>query len=72
MTNKLTPAEVFPAGELLLDEMAERGWTEAEFADILGWPAPAVSEILNGKAEVTAEIAVAIGAALGTSAERCG
>jgi len=69
MTSVMTPAEVFPPGEFLRDELAERGWTEAEFADILGRPAQAVSEILNGKKEITAETAVAIGAALGTSAE---
>ncbi len=69
MTNLMTPAEVFPPGEFLRDELAERGWTEAEFADILGRPAQTVSEILNGKKEITTETALAIGAALGTSAE---
>ncbi|MGI9118526.1 MAG: HigA family addiction module antitoxin [Acidimicrobiales bacterium] len=69
MSNVITPAEVFPPGEFLRDELAERGWTEAEFADILGRPAQAVSEILNGKKEITARTAVAMGAALGTSAE---
>lgn len=68
MTN-LTPAEVFPPGEFLRDELAERGWSEAEFADILGRPAQAISEILNGKKEITPETAVAISAALDTSPE---
>ncbi|MEA2704305.1 MAG: HTH-type transcriptional regulator / antitoxin HigA [Actinomycetota bacterium] len=69
MTNVMAPAETFSPGEFLRDELAERGWSEAEFADILGRPAQAVSEILNGKKEITTETAVAIGAALGTSAE---
>lgn len=69
MTNVITPAEVFPPGEFLRDELAERGWSEAEFADILGRPAQAISEILNGKKEITAETAVTIGAALDTSPE---
>jgi HTH-type transcriptional regulator/antitoxin HigA len=69
MTELLTPAEVFPPGEFLREELSERGWSEAEFADILGRPVQAVSEILNGKKEITPETAVAIGAALGTSAE---
>lgn len=69
MTNVMTPAEAFSPGEFLRDELAERGWSEAEFADILGRPAQAVSEILNGRKEITTETAVAIGAALGTSAE---
>ena len=69
MTDTMEPAEVFPPGEFLRDELAERGWSEAEFADILGRPAQALSEILNGRKEITAETAVAIGAALGTTPE---
>ena len=49
MTATYTPAEVFPAGEYLRDELDERGWTVTEFAAILGRPVQAVSEILNGK-----------------------
>jgi HTH-type transcriptional regulator / antitoxin HigA len=62
-------AEVFPAGEHLADELAARGWTQAEFAEILGRPAQFVSEITSGKKEITRESAAQIGAALGTSAE---
>ncbi len=69
MTDLMTPAEVFPPGEFLRDELVERGWSEAEFADILGRPAQAVSEILNAKKEITAETAVAIADALGTTPE---
>ena len=65
----MIPAEVFPPGEFLRDELADRGWAEGEFAEIIGRPVQAVSEILNGKKEITPETAVAIGAALGTSAE---
>jgi len=65
----LTPAEVFPPGEYLRDELDERGWTATEFAEILGRPAQAVSEILNGKKEITVETAAELGDALGTSAE---
>jgi HTH-type transcriptional regulator/antitoxin HigA len=69
MTNMLIPAEAFPPGEFLRDELAERGWAASEFAEIIGRPAQAVSEILNGKKEITPETAVAIGAALGTGPE---
>ena len=68
MTNTLRPAEVFSPGEYLRDELAERGWTETEFAQIIGRPAQAISDIINGHKEITAETAVAFGAALGTSA----
>ncbi len=69
MTTTMIPAEAFPPGELLRDELADRGWAEGEFAEIIGRPVQAVSEILNGKKEITPETAVAIAAALGTSAE---
>lgn len=62
-------AEGFPPGEYLRDELAERGWSEAEFAHIIDRPAQMVSEILNGKKDITPETAVAFGDALGTSAE---
>ncbi len=69
MTSTMIPAEAFPPGAFLRDELAERGWAEGEFAQIIGRPIQVVSEILNGKKEITPETAVAIGAALGTSAE---
>lgn len=46
------PAEALPPGEYLRDELEERGWTVAEFADILGRPGQAVSEILNAKKSI--------------------
>lgn len=69
MTNEWVPAEAFSPGEYLRDELDERGWTAAEFAEILGRPAQAVSEILNDRKEITPETAIAIAEALGTSAE---
>jgi HTH-type transcriptional regulator/antitoxin HigA len=62
-------AEAFSAGEFLADELEARGWTQAEFAEILGRPAQFVSEIISGKKEITRDSAAQIGAALGTSAE---
>lgn len=69
MTDALTPAQVFPPGEFLRDEIAERGWTEVEFAEILGRPPQVVSEILNAKKAITPETALEISTALDTSAE---
>ena len=69
MTSTLTPAEVFPPGEYLRDELEERGWTEREFAEIVGRPVQAVSEILNGRKQIVPETALVIAEALGTSPE---
>lgn len=62
-------AEIFPVGEMLADELEARGWTQAEFAEILSRPAQFVSEIISGKKEITRESATQIAAALGTSPE---
>lgn len=67
--NTSIAAELFPAGEILADELDARGWTQADFAEVLGRPAQFVSEIISGKKEITRESAAQIGAALGTSAE---
>lgn len=60
------PAEVFPVGEYLADELEARGWSIREFAGIIGRPAQAVSEIINGRKEMTAETAFELAAATGT------
>lgn len=62
-------AEAFPVGEYLADELEARGWTQADFAEVLDRPAQFVSEVISGKKEITRESATQIAAALGTSAE---
>ena len=69
MPTTLTPAEAFPPGEYLRDELEERGWTGEEFAEIIGRPVQTVSEILNGRKQIVPETALAIADALGTSVE---
>jgi HTH-type transcriptional regulator / antitoxin HigA len=63
-----SPAEVFPPGEYLRDELEARGWTQAEFAEIIGRPPRLVNEIIAGKRGITPPTAKEIGAALDTSA----
>lgn len=63
------PAEAFPVGEHLLEELDARGWSQMEFAEIIGRPAQVVSEIISGKKEITRESAVQISEALGPSPE---
>src|SRR5215210_2091180 len=62
-------AKVFPPGEILRDELEERGWTQSVLADVMGRPEAAVSEIINGKRRISPEIAEDLAEALGTSAE---
>lgn len=63
----LVPAEVFSPGDHLREEMDARGWSQAELAEILGRPAAAVSEIINGKRAITPTTAKELSAAFGTT-----
>lgn len=62
-------AEVFPAGDYISDELEARGWSQTDFAEILGRPVQFVSEVISGKKEITRESAAQIGEALETSAQ---
>jgi len=67
--NKPTPAEVFPPGEILRDELDARGWTQDVLADILDRPVAVISRIITGKTRITPETAHGLGDALGTGAQ---
>lgn len=58
-----------PVGQLLARELEARGWSQADLAAVLGRPTQFVSEIVNGKKEITRESAAQIGAALGHTPE---
>jgi len=59
------PAEAFPPGEFLKDELEARGWTQEEFAAIIGRPTTLVNQIVLGKRAITPEAAAEIGQELG-------
>src|SRR4051794_25652640 len=63
------PAEIFPPGEFLADELEARGWTQTEFAEIIGRPQKLVNDIVLAKRSVTPETASDLAAAFGTSAQ---
>jgi HTH-type transcriptional regulator / antitoxin HigA len=68
MENRV-PAQVFPPGEYLKDELEARDMSQKELAEIMGRPLQAVNAILAGKKAITPDTALALAAALGTSAE---
>jgi len=63
------PARLTSAGAILRRELAARGWTQRDLAEVIGRPAQAISEIVQGSKRITAETALELAAALGTSAE---
>ena len=64
----LPPVQI-PAGQVLARELEAREWSQADFAAVLDRPTQFVSEIVNGKKEITRESAAQIGAALGHTAQ---
>ncbi|MCY4517345.1 MAG: hypothetical protein OXB99_08920 [Acidimicrobiaceae bacterium] len=67
MSLELKPAEVFPPGVYLRDELAERGWTISEFAVIVGQPSQVVSAMFEAMTPDTRDVAPVLSDALGAS-----
>ena len=65
--NARVPAEVFPPGEFLREELEAREWSQQELADILERPPRLISELIAGKRAVTPETAKGLGDAFDTS-----
>ena len=62
------PVGSFHPGEILLEEFLEpMGLTQAAFAEQLGWTHARLNELVRGKRGVTAEAALDLSQALGTS-----
>src|SRR5271156_2848787 len=67
--NNITTTEAFPPGEFLRDELEARGWTQTEFAQMIGQSHRLVNELIAAKRAVTPEVAHKLAAAFGTSAQ---
>jgi len=67
--DEFTPAEVFPPGEFIQDELDARGWTQRDLAEIMGCSHRLVNEIVRARRSITPETACKLGEAFGTSAE---
>lgn len=65
--NARVPAEVFPPGEFLREELEARDWSQQELADILDRPPRLISELIAGKRAITPETAKGLADAFGTS-----
>jgi len=64
------PQNPFHPGEILLEEFLEPdGITQAAFAARLNWTRTRLNELIKGKRGITADAALDLAAALGTSAK---
>jgi addiction module HigA family antidote len=65
------PKNPFHPGEILLEEFLEpAGITQTEFARKLGWTRARLNELIKSKRGVTADAALDLAEALGTSAKQ--
>lgn len=61
------PDWVLPPGESILDLAEERGWTQAELAQRLGYTEKHVSQLINGKVPLTVDAAQRLERVLGST-----
>ena len=59
------PAEVFPPGDFIREELEARGWTQGDLAQIMGRPLRLVNELIAGKKQITPETARGLAKAFG-------
>lgn len=62
------PDSVSPPGESVLDIAEERGWTQAELAQRLGYSEKHISQLINGKVPLSVEAALRLERVLGSTA----
>ena len=63
------PTNPFHPGEILLEEfLSPSGITQVAFAEKVGWTKARLNELIKGKRGITAEAALDLAEALGTSA----
>jgi len=66
----MQPANPFHPGEILLEEFLQpEEMSQAEFARQIGWTKARLNELIRGKRGITAESALDLADALGTSAK---
>ena len=61
------PDWVLPPGESILDIAEERGWTQAELAQRLGYSEKHISQLINGKVPLTMDAAQRLERVLGST-----
>jgi HTH-type transcriptional regulator/antitoxin HigA len=66
--NAFSPDWASPPGDTIVDLIEERGWTQAELADRLGYSPKAVRHLLGGQASLTEAVAHDLERVLGVPA----
>ena len=69
MNKKQTPFIATHPGEMIKDELKERGMTQKHLSELTGIKPSVLSETINGKRSVSLSVAMALEKALGIPAE---
>lgn len=64
-----TPEWLSHPGETIADFLEELDWTQAELAMRLGYSKKHVSQLMNGKANISSETAIKLSQVLGSSVQ---
>ncbi|QYO64440.1 HigA family addiction module antitoxin [Leptolyngbya sp. 7M] len=67
MSQQLVPAEVCPPGDILIEELEARGWTQKDLAEIMQRPVQTINEIIKGAKQITPETAIQLAEVFETS-----
>lgn len=68
IANNLEPFYLTHPGEVIKDELQYRGISQRRLAEQIGVPVSQLNEVLNAKRQLSAEMALLIGKALGLDA----
>lgn len=68
ITSKKGSARATMPGRIIQRELDERGWTQQDIAVVMGRPVQAISEIMTGKKQITAETSLELGETFGVDA----
>jgi HTH-type transcriptional regulator/antitoxin HigA len=64
-----TPVLPIHPGEILLEEIEARGWTQKHLAEVMGRPLQLINNIIHGRSGISAETALDLAETFDTSAQ---
>lgn len=69
MTKTFVPAEAFPVGDFILEELRARRWLERDFCEKTGLPRTTLDRLCDGVGKLKEHEATAIAPVFGTSVQ---
>jgi HTH-type transcriptional regulator/antitoxin HigA len=65
--SSIHPAQVFPPGYFIKDQLEQRQWSQNELAEVLGITPRHLSQVMNGESPLSYDLAIQLGQAFDTS-----